>query len=251
MKQIPIALQLYSVRDDCARDLPGTVKAVAETGYEGVEFAGYYGRSAKELRAMVDDVGLKVAGTHIGLDSLLGDEFERTVEFNATMGNRFLIVPGLAEERRNSIAAWQKTAELFNQLAAKAKSRGMKVGYHNHWVEFQPMEGQVPWDVFFGATVPDVVMQIDLGNAMHGGAKPVPYLEKYPGRATTVHLKEYAKGNDKAVIGEGDVRWEDVFRLCETVGGTEWYIVEQESYAYPPLECVARCLRNLRAMGWS
>ena len=92
-------------------------------------------------------------------------------------------------------------------------------------------------------------MQLDTGNALHGGADPVPFLERYPGRAVTVHLKEYSKGHRKALIGEGDVCWEDVFRLCETVGGTEWYIVEQESYAHPPLECVDRCLRALKAMG--
>ena len=102
MPRIPIALQLYSVRNDSAKDFAGTVRKVAKMGYEGVEFAGYHGKSAKELRALVDDLGLKVAGTHIGLDTLLGDEFKKTVEFNEALGNRYLIVPGLAEERRNS-----------------------------------------------------------------------------------------------------------------------------------------------------
>jgi sugar phosphate isomerase/epimerase len=92
-------------------------------------------------------------------------------------------------------------------------------------------------------------MQLDTGNALHGGADPVPFVEKYPGRATTVHLKEMSKTNDKALIGEGDVRWDDIFRVCETIGGTEWYIVEQESYAYPPMECVERCLKILKEMG--
>jgi sugar phosphate isomerase/epimerase len=125
----------------------------------------------------------------------------------------------------------------------------MYVGYHNHSHEFQPIDGQIPWDVFFDNTVAEVVMQIDTGNMMHGGGDPVHYLRKYPGRALTVHLKEYSATNDKAVIGEGDCPWQDVFHLCETIGGTQWYIVEQESYAYPPLECVKVCLDNLRAMG--
>ena len=92
-------------------------------------------------------------------------------------------------------------------------------------------------------------MQLDTGNAMHGGADPIPFLERYPGRAVTVHLKEFSRTNPKVLLGEGEVRWEEVFRLCESVGGTEWYIVEQESYPYPPLESVERCLKNLRAMG--
>ncbi|HEU5089747.1 MAG TPA: sugar phosphate isomerase/epimerase, partial [Roseiflexaceae bacterium] len=126
---------------------------------------------------------------------------------------------------------------------------GMRTGYHNHTIEFTPMDGELPWDTFFGNTRKDVVMQFDVGNAMHGGADAAPYLERYPGRATTVHVKEYSINNDKALIGEGDVPWGRIFDLCETIGGTEWYIVEQESYAYPPMECVDRCLQNLRAMG--
>ncbi len=249
MARIPIALQLYSIREDCKQDLPGSLQAVAKMGYEGVEFAGYYDRTAEELRKMLDDLGLKVAGTHIALDTLLGDELERTVEFNRTLGNKFLIVPGLAEERRNSRAAWRDTADVFNEIAKRLKPHGMRTGYHNHHIEFTPMEGELPWDTFFGHTSPEVVMQLDLGNALHGGADPVPFLERYPGRAATVHLKEYSKTNDKAVIGEGDVRWEEVFRLCESTGGTEWYIVEQESYAHPPLECVELCLKKLKEWG--
>lgn len=249
MARIPLALQLYSVRKDCENDLPGTLEAVAKMGYEGVEFAGYYGRDAATLRALLHDLGLKVAGSHIGLDTLLGDRLEETVEFNRVLGNRFLIVPGLAESRRSSRAAWQETARLMNEIAARVKPHGMKTGYHNHHIEFQPMDGELPWDTFFGNTDKDVVMQFDTGNALHGGADTPPFLQRYPGRALTVHLKEYSKTNDKALIGEGDVPWNTVFDLCETIGGTEWYIVEQESYAFPPLECVDRCLQNLKAMG--
>src|SRR5262249_55922025 len=94
-KKIPFALQLYSVRNECAKDLDGTVAAVAKMGYKAVEFAGYYGRDAKSLRKLLDDVGLKCCGTHISLDTLLGDNFTKTVEFNHTLGNPFLIVPSL------------------------------------------------------------------------------------------------------------------------------------------------------------
>ena len=249
MSRIPIALQLYSVREDCAKDLPGTLKAVAEMGYEGVDFAGYYDYSAEDLRKMLDDLGLKVAGTHIAITTLLGDELEKTIAFNKTIGNKFLIVPGLPEEYRNSADAWRKTADVFNGIAEKLAPEGMHTGYHNHTIEFQPMDGELPWDILASNTKPEVVMQMDAGNALHGGADPVPFLEKYPGRSLTVHLKEFSSANDKAVIGEGDVRWDDFFRLCETSGGTQWYIVEQESYAYEPLKCVEKCLENLKKMG--
>ncbi|MEM2889586.1 MAG: sugar phosphate isomerase/epimerase [Candidatus Bathyarchaeia archaeon] len=251
MGKIPIALQLYSVRDDCARDLPGTLKAVADMGYDGVEFAGYYNRSAEELRRLVDDLGLKVAGTHIGLNTLQGEELKKTVEFNRVLGNKFLIVPWIAEELRSSKQAWLNTAKLFNGISEKVKREGMRVGYHNHHMEFIPIDGELPWDIFFGAVSPDVVMQLDTGNALHGkvGVDDVlAVVKRYPGRAVTVHLKEFSSSNPKAVIGEGEMKWKQFFRLCETVGGTEWYIVEQESYAYPPLECAKRCLENLKKM---
>lgn len=247
-RRIPVGLQLYSVRDDCKRDLPGTIAAVAQMGYRGVEFAGYYDRSAEQLRKMLDDNGILCCGTHTGLDTLLGDNLAKTIEFNRTLGNKYLIVPWLADNYRSSRQAWLETAKLFNELAEKVKPQGMYVGYHNHNVEFTAMDGEIPWDTFCGNTRQDVIMQLDLGNAMHGGADPLPYLYRYPERAITVHLKEFSKKNKKALIGGGDVKWKAFFALCKAVGGTRWYIVEQESYAYPPLECVRRCLRNLRKM---
>ncbi len=246
---IPVGLQLYSIREDCARDLPRTLEAVAQMGYAGVEFAGYYGYAASELRRLLDGVGLKCCGTHIGLDTLLGDELLRTVEFNQVLGNEYLIVPGLAEERRSSRAAWRDTAQVFNEIAERLQPYGMRTGYHNHWVEFQPMDGELPWDTFFGNTGHDVIMQLDIGNALHGGGDPIPYIARYPGRAITVHLKEHSATDPTALIGEGDVPWQRVFDLCEREGQIEWYIVEQESYKYPPLEVVARCLDQLRGMG--
>jgi sugar phosphate isomerase/epimerase len=247
-RRTPIGLQLYSVREDCQRDLPGTIAAVAKMGYVGVEFASYYDRSADQLRKMLDDNGLVCCGTHTGLDTLLGDKLQPTIEFNKTLGNKYLVVPSLPEKYTASRQAWLDTAKVFNELAEKVKPHGMLVGYHNHSVEFAPMDGQIPWDIFWSNASQDVIMQLDTGNALHGGADPLPYLYRYPERAITVHLKEFSKTNDKALFGQGDINWKAFFALCKAVGGTEWYIVEQESYAYPPLECVKQCLVNLRKM---
>lgn len=249
MAKLPIGLQLYSVREDAAKDLAGVLQAVAKMGYDGVEFAGYYGHSAADIRKMLDDNGLKCCGCHTGLDTLVGDKLQETVDFNKTLGHKFLIVPWIPDHRRGSRAAWLSTAQLFNEIAEKLNPLDMRTGYHNHNIEFAPVDGELPWDTFFGNTRPEVVMQLDTGNALHGGGDPVPFLSRYPGRATTVHLKEYSSTNPKALIGEGEVKWDEVFTLCEEKGGTEWYIVEQESYAYPPLECVDRCLQKLREMG--
>jgi sugar phosphate isomerase/epimerase len=247
-RRIPIGLQLYSVRDDCGKDLPGTIEAVAKMGYQGVEFAGYYDRSAKDLRKLLDDNGLKCCGTHTQIDTLLGDNLAETIEYNKTIGNKYLIVPGLPGKYNNSHQAWLDTAKLFNELAEKVKPEGMLVGYHNHSVEFKPMDGEMPWDTFYGNTKKEVVMQLDVGNACHGGVDPLPYIYKYPGRAITVHVKEFSKKNDKALVGEGDVNWRAFSALCRAVGETEWYIIEQESYAGTPLECVEKCINNVREM---
>ncbi len=249
MGKLPIALQLYSVKEDAERDLPGVLEKVAKMGYQGVEFAGYYGHSAEQIRQWLDGNGLICCGGHLGLDTRLGDQLAKTVEFQRILGNSFLIVPGLARERTESKAAWLETARVMNGIAAKLRPEGMKTGYHNHHTEFQPMQGELPWDIFFGNTEHDVIMQFDVGNALHGGGHAAPFLKAYPGRALTVHIKEYKADDEAALIGEGDVNWPEIFQLCETTGGTEWYVVEYESNKYPPLDSVDRCLKSLRAMG--
>ncbi len=250
-KTMPIGLQLFSVRHECQKDegknFPAVVEAVAKMGYQGVEFAGYYGYSAAELKRIIDDHGLPCCGAHVGLDTLLGDELKRSIDFHQTLGNKYLVVPGLKEEYRNSIDAWKRTAELFNGIAERLKPLGMYTGYHNHAVEFQPMEGQVPWDVLFGATVPEVIMQLDIGNAIHGGGNCEATLATYPGRSLTVHVKEYG-GSDEAVIGEGEVDWPTMLPAMAETGGAEWFIVEHERDPNRALADVDKCLQYLRGV---
>jgi len=245
---IPVGLQLYSVRTECEKDLAATIAAVAEMGYQGVEFAGYYDHTAEQVLKMLEDNGIKCCGAHTALDLMLGDNLAKTIEFNKVIGNKYLIVPWLNEDMRNSQEAWLKTAALFNELNEKVKAQGMKLGYHNHGFEFQEIDGQIPWDIFFINVSEDIIMQVDLGNAMSGGGDPIAALKKFPGRATTIHLKEFSATNPKAIIGEGDVPWAEVFAICESTGGTEWYIIEEEKDVYPPLECVDLCLQNLKKL---
>lgn len=244
-KKIPVGLQLYSVRDQAAKELPRVLAAVAEMGYVGVEFAGYYGHEAKELRKLLDQNGLKCCGSHLSLDVLKGDALKATVEFNQTIGNKYLIVawmPGM-----ESVEKIRQTAGLFDQIAGAIREQGMRVGYHAHGGDFVKVDGQPAWDIFFSSTGPDVVMQLDIGNCLGGGGDPYATLKRFPGRSATVHLKEEG-GPPEAVIGDGVVKWDEVFTLCETIGGTEWYIVEHER-AGDSLENVKRCLANIRKMG--
>jgi len=247
-KKIPLALQFYSVRDIAGKDVPGTLAAIARMGYQGVEFAGYYGRKAKDLRQILDRNGLKCCGSHTALETLTGDALKGTVEFNQTLGNPFLIVPWLPPSITTSLAALIDAAKLLTDLGDKAKEFGMRVGYHAHAHDFKPVADRIPWEVLFTHAGPDVVMQLDIGNCLDGGGDPVAELKKFPHRAATIHLKEHG-GPKGAVIGEGDVPWKEIFAVCETTGGTEWYIAEQESYQGSPLESVELCLKNLRKMG--
>jgi sugar phosphate isomerase/epimerase len=248
---IPIALQLYSVRDDCARDFFGTIAQVAAMGYVGVEFAGYHGASAKELRKVLDDHGLKVAGTHSALQTLQDDKLEETIEFHKILGCTNLVVPWLPEDTRSTPEACKATAEKLNEVSEKLKPHGMKTGFHCHEGDMHPLAGgKSAWDLLAENTSSDFIMQYDTANGMSGGADPVQPILDWPGRGITTHLKEWSGEHGAKVIGEGQIPWQRVFEACETVGGTQWYIVEHESYeGMTPLEAVAACLKNLRAMG--
>jgi len=245
-KKIPIGLQLYSVRTACTNDLPAVLEAVAKMGYQGVEFAGYYGRKAPDLRRLLDQNGLKCCGTHTGWDTVQPKNWDATVEFNKTIGNKYLIVPGLPGAREASAEACKETAKMFSEMAAKAKELDMRVGYHAHGGDFKKFNGETAWDIIFANSTDDVVMQLDIGNCIGGGGDPYAILKKFPGRATTIHLKPWGKRN--AVIGEDDVRWNEIWELCEKPGKTEWYIVEYEEDP-AKVDSVKRCIENLRRMG--
>jgi sugar phosphate isomerase/epimerase len=248
-RKIPVGMQLYSVRMECAKDLDGTIAAVAKIGYQAVEFAGYYQRSAKDLRKLLDDNGLKCCGTHLALDALLGDELAKTVEFNKILGNRFLLVPSFPEKYVKTRQGWLEAAEIFNHAADQVKRDGMRVGFHNENIEFTPVDGELPMDIFFGHTKKEVIMQIDTGNAMDGGGDPVVYLKKYPGRAASMHIKPYSKSHPKALLGDDELPWPEIFNLCETIGGTEWYVMEYESDGYPPLVAMQKTFDVMKRWG--
>lgn len=248
--KIPVGMQLYCVRNELPKDMAGTLAALAQMGFEGVEFADYFGRSARELRQLLDDHGLRCCGTHIYLTDMLGDQLGPTVEFNQTLGNRNLIVRWMPEEMRASREAFLRTAEQFNSVAENLRPHGMRVGYHNHDYIFQRFDGEYLWNILADHTHRDVILQLDTGNAAQVDGVDVPALiRRNPGRTVTMHVKPFSKAHPDAFIGADELDWPQIFSLSESIGGTEWYIVEYEREAHPPLEALKANLDILRRMG--
>jgi sugar phosphate isomerase/epimerase len=244
-KKIPVGLELYSVRNECKKDLPGTLAAVSKIGYQGVEFAGYHGRGAQELKKMLNDNGLVVCGSHTPFADVQADKLAATIEFNRVIGNKFIIVPWM--DQTDSKQVWMDRVKLFNDLADKLKPEGMFIGYHAHQHDFKKIDGVTAWDLFFGNTKPEVIMQLDTSNCREGGADPVVVLKKYPGRARSIHIKAHGAGPE-GVVGEGDVDWKEVFAFCEGPGKTEWYVVEHET-SKDPMDAAKRSYQALQKLG--
>ncbi len=252
---IPIGLQLFSVRGECANDLPATLKAVADCGYQGAEPWGYdgsaldwQGHPSSEIRRLYDDNGLTCCGIHLSTGALLGDNLQRTIEFNRTLGNRFLIV-AMDKQRMSSRAGVVELAGILNEAAEKLQPEGMFTGYHAHGFDFETLDGEIAWDLLFSATRPEVIMQMDIGNCAGGGGDPIGTLRKFPNRARSVHLKDFGGPSEESVIGEGKADWPEIFRLCETTQNTEWYVVEEGSRDGLGFDIPRRSREALRRMG--
>jgi sugar phosphate isomerase/epimerase len=227
-KKCPIGVQLYSVRNDFNKDVPGTLAAIKKIGYDGVEFAGYANKTAADLKKMLDDNGLKACGSHIqgGLPLLQQEAgLQKEVDFNKTLGNDRLII---ASGNASTIDQWTKMADNFSAVAAKLKPLGLRLGYHNHTGEFTAVGGQIPEYVFFDKAGPDVFVQLDVGHCLHGGGDPVAVIKKYDSRLVTMHIKDWNPTTRSDIVGEGSVKWQDVLDACASCPNLQWYTVEEE-----------------------
>ena len=254
MSNIPIALQLYSVRGEVQRDLPATLSGVAGAGYVGAEPWGYdgaalewLGHNPAQIRAMYDANGLRCCGFHLLTDALLGDNLKRTIEMNQTLGNNFLIV-AMDKVRMSARDTILELAGILNDVAERLAPLGMFTGYHAHGFDFEIVDGEIAWDILFSNTRQEVIMQMDIGNCANGGGDPIAELRKFPGRAKSVHLKDYGGAPD-SVIGEGKADWPTIFDLLDTTQPVEWYVVEEGSADGFGFEIPRRSLEALHRMG--
>jgi sugar phosphate isomerase/epimerase len=248
--RIPVGLQLYTVGGDLRKDASATLAKVAQLGYKGVEFAGYPSQDAKTVRKMLDDNGLKCCGSHVGINTLQGDNYAKSVEFAKTIGNTRLIAPSLFRKFSDDPDKDKKTiedmADAMSEIAERLKPEGLRTGFHCHPGEFKKIGDSTVWDIFFSRAKKDVIMQCDLGHMGSAGVDPVVYLNKFPGRASSVHVKPSAKNKPGGLVGDSDdnLKWPEIFKACESVGGTEWYIVEYDGGSMEKAEKTIALLRE-------
>lgn len=241
-----IGVQLYTVRDLMKDDFEGTIAKVAQIGYKNVEFAGYFGRTADQVKAVLTKNGLKAPSTHVQYDEL-DEKFPSVVEFSKTIGLEYIICPWIPEDLRKSPDIWKQAAEKFNKAGEKTKAAGMQFGYHNHWFEFLPTNGVLPYDELLKLCDAKLVkMELDLAWISTTGTDPVKYFEKYPGRFPLVHVKDvktmpkvtqggsqnFGDTVDLTEVGSGVIDWKRIFAHADKAG-IKYYIVEHDHPKQP------------------
>jgi sugar phosphate isomerase/epimerase len=248
---IPVGLELYSVRDELRADPEGTIRAVTQMGYQAVEFySPYYEWSeaqAKSMRKLMDDLGIHCYSTHNNEDYFSASKIEHARDLNLILGCKYMVMAWT--EQNKGLDGWKAVADELNAATDKLEPSGLKVGYHNHQAEWVPVSGQRPMDVLAKNTKPSVMLQLDVGTCLEGGADPVAWIRANPGRIRSIHCKDWspypAKGYN-VLFGEGKADWKGIFQAAENGGGVEYYLVEQEGSRLPELETARRCLEEFR-----
>ena len=251
-----LGVQLYVFREMLAKDFDGTLAKIAAVGIKDVEFAGFYGRTAKEVRASLSNAGLTASGAHCLTATMSDDEVRRLIDFCNGVGMRYVIaaVPSIKPDPSSGggkaesgnpfahidLADWQWSAERFNLVGARVHEAGMRFAYHNHHIEAQRYGSIVAFDEVLRLTDPAVVdIEFDVGNFVAGGGDPYPYLEKYSNRFKLAHVKEWARGfvpsatggfPKYAPFGQGTTDWKKLLAALKTAGVSEIFI-EQDGTA--------------------
>ena len=246
-----IGLQLYTVRDQMKADFDGTIAKVASIGYKEVEFAGYFGRTPERVRAVIDRNGLTSPSCHVEY-AVLSDKWPSVIESSKVIGQSYIVCPWIPEEIRKQPDGWKRAIETFNHAGEISKKSGIQFAYHNHWFEFLPVNGKLPYDMLLEQCDPDLVkMELDLCWITVAGADPLTYFNRHPGRFPLVHVKDMKKlpkvsasggqdfGDsltDMTAVGSGVIDWKRLLGQSEKVG-IKHYFVEHDK-AEAPFESI-------------
>jgi sugar phosphate isomerase/epimerase len=261
-KMEKIGLQLYTVRDLMKADFDGTIAKVAQIGYKEVEFAGYFGRSGQQVRATVDTNGLSAISTHVQYDEL-DEKFPSVVETAKTIGMKYVVCPWIPEDLRKNPDIWKQAAAKFNHAGEQTKKAGIQFAYHNHWFEFLPANGKLPYDELLKECDANLVkMEMDLCWITAAGGDPVKYFNMYPGRFPLVHVKDLKKlptittggsqsfGDtvDLTAVGGGMIDWKKLFAQSGKAG-IRHYIVEHDKPS-DPYASITQSYQYLEKLRW-
>ncbi len=255
----PIGLELYAVRGELARDLPGTLRQVAGMGYTAVEFYSPYFQwtvpYAREVRKLLDELGLSCPSTHNGAEAFApGAGIAKAIELNRILGAGYVVLAsppkGVSGEE-----GWKNVCHELSAAVEQLRPHGLSAGFHNHQTEWAPLAGgRRIMDFIADNTPADFMLQLDVGTCVAAGQDPVAWIRAHPGRIRSVHLKDWAPGGVqeekgfRVLFGEGTSPWAGIIAAAESVGGVEYYLMEQEGSRYPELETARRCLDNWRKL---
>jgi sugar phosphate isomerase/epimerase len=262
---LPLALQLYSVRDLLPKDYAGTLKEIGALGYKEVESAGYFNHSAAEVKTAMNNAGLKLVGAHHPSDDLHRN-LDQILSFSHELGITYIVCssPGHknpADKGSFTLDDWRWNAEQFNKFGEKVSAAGMKFGYHNHILEFKETDGVVPYVELLRLTDPSkVTMELDCGWVTVGGGNPIEYLRKYPTRITMLHVKDFKRSttppsntNRPAVaeLGQGTIDYAPIFEEAAKAGHVKHCFAEQEAFNVPWIQSLKIDADYLRKLGMS
>ena len=255
----PIGIELYAVRMELARDLPNTLHTVQQLGYQLVEFYAPYTQwtlpYAKTVRTMLDDLGLRCHSTHNGMGSLTpGELMTKVIEINQILGARHIVIAS-PPFQNGTVDDWKRLAAALSAASDALRPHGLLAGYHNHDAEWAMLDGgQRIMELVAANTPNDFVLQLDVGTCVKAGADPVAWIRANPGRIRSAHLKDWAPGTAaqeksyRVLFGEGVAPWLQIVNALESVGGVEFYLMEQEGSRFSEFETAKRCLAAWRKL---
>jgi sugar phosphate isomerase/epimerase len=248
MRRDQISLQLYTLREETARDMPGTLRKISGIGYPAVEFAGYGGLAPQDLKTILDDLGLRTSGVHVSFDSWETNPETVLADMHA-LDCVHAVVPMAPPEHRSEEASVARFAENLNRWGGLCREENITLSYHNHDFEFAPLGGSTMWDVLMRESDPELVyLELDLYWIKYGGADPETVLKDVGHRVSLVHLKDMAPDDARSdlPVGEGTMPWPGLLEAADAAG-VEWFIAEQDN-PRDPLEDVRTSLRSMREL---
>jgi sugar phosphate isomerase/epimerase len=259
-----VGVQLYTLRDQLKADFDGCLAKVASIGYKEVEFAGYFGRTPQQVRAALDKNGLSSPACHVHYDLLAPDKWPAQIESAQVISQSYIVNPWIPKKRRKTDDDWKRAADTFNRAGEASNKAGIQFAYHNHWFEFLPVNGKLPYDTLLTLCDANLVkMELDLCWITVGGGNPLQYFSRYPGRVPLVHVKDIKKlpsvtaagaqnfGDslkDMTEVGSGIIDWKKIFAQSENAG-IKHYIVEHDK-PKAPFDSIQTSYEYLSKLRW-